>query len=171
MTPEDAVLRAAEAALADGDVVTDPDVMATYSVDRSTGSPVGEPFAVAFPRTTDQVSAILTAAHQHRVPVVPRGAGSGLSGGANAIDGSIVVCVERMRELHTVDAGNGFVETGPGVLNQELRENRTRTDGLPRRPAQASAGVVTAGRVSVSSAASGREADAWALRHGRNPTR
>ncbi len=122
MTPEDAVLRAAEAALADGDVVTDPDIMATYSVDRSTGSAVGEPFAVAFPRTTAQVSAILVAAHEHRVPVVPRGAGSGLSGGANAIDGSIVVCVERMRDVHTVDVGNGFVETEPGVLNQELRD-------------------------------------------------
>jgi glycolate oxidase len=123
MTPEDAVLRAAEAALADGDVVTDPDVMAAYSADRSTGSAVGTPFAVAFPRTAQQVSAILAAAHEHRVPVVPRGAGSGLSGGANAIDGSIVVCVERMREVLAVDVGNGYVETEPGVLNQQLREH------------------------------------------------
>lgn len=137
MTPEDAVLRAAEAALADGDVVTDPDVMATYSVDRSTGTHVGQPFAVVFPRTTAQVSAVLTAAHENRVPVVPRGAGSGLSGGSNAIDGSIVVCVERMRDVLSIDVGNGYVETEPGVLNQELRD-AVATRGLWYAPDPAS---------------------------------
>ncbi len=115
------MLRAAEAALDDGDVVTDPDRLASYRCDQSTGSAAGEPFAVAFPRTTAQVSALLAAAYEHRVPVVPRGAGSGLSGGANAIDGSLVLCVERMRDVLAVDGGNGYVETQPGVLNQELR--------------------------------------------------
>jgi glycolate oxidase len=123
VTPEDAVLAAAAAALDDGDLVTDPDRLASYRTDQSTGSAAGEPFAVAFPRTTAQVSALLGAAHEHRVPVVPRGAGSGLSGGANAIDGSLVLCVERMREVLAVDGGNGYVETQPGVLNQELREH------------------------------------------------
>lgn len=81
MTDEDALLAACEAALADGDVVTDPDRLPTYTRDRSTGSQAGEPIAVVFPRTTEQVSAIMKAAHQYRIPVVPRGAGSGLSGG------------------------------------------------------------------------------------------
>lgn len=80
MTDEDALLAACEAALADGDVVTDPDRLPTYTRDRSTGSQAGEPIAVVFPRTTEQVSAIMKAAHQYRIPVVPRGAGSGLSG-------------------------------------------------------------------------------------------
>ena len=126
MTPEDAVLRAAEAVLPDGDLVTDPDIVASYRHDRSTGSAVGEPIGVAFPRTADQVSAILSAAHEHRVPVVPRGAGSGLSGGSNAVDGSLVVCVERMRDVLEVNVADGYVETEPGVINQDLRDHVSR---------------------------------------------
>ena len=123
MTPEDAVLSACSAALADRDVVTDTDRLASYVRDRSTGSTAGEPFAVVFPRTTGQVSAVMTAAHEHRVPVVPRGAGSGLSGGSNAIDGSLIVCLEKMRDVIAVDVANGYVETQPGVLNTDLREH------------------------------------------------
>ena len=110
MTPEDAVLDACAAALNEHDIVTDRDRLPTYARDRSTGSPAGEPCAVVFPRTTEQVAAIMTAAHAHRVPVVPRGAGSGLSGGSNATDGALVVCVEKMRTVLNVDAANGYVE-------------------------------------------------------------
>ncbi|MGA0313580.1 MAG: FAD-binding oxidoreductase [Ilumatobacteraceae bacterium] len=123
MTDEDRVLAAAAAVLDDRDVVVDRDILGSYRHDRSTGSPAGEPFAVVFPRTTDQVAAIMTAAHRHRVPVVPRGAGSGLSGGSNAIDGSLVLCLERMREVIGVDVVNGYVETQPGIMNTELRDH------------------------------------------------
>jgi len=78
---------------------------------------------VVFPRTTEQVAAVMTAAHQHRVPVVPRGAGSGLTGGSNAIDGSLILCLEKMTEVLAVDEANGYVETQPGVLNTDLREH------------------------------------------------
>ena len=123
MTPEDSVLAAARAALAEGDVVTDPDRLVSYRADRSTGSAVGEPCGVVFPRTTEQVSAVLAAAYEHRVPVVPRGAGSGLSGGSNATDGSVILCVERMRDVLNVDVGNGYVETQPGIFNTDLRDH------------------------------------------------
>jgi len=123
MTPEDSVLARAAGVLAHGDLVVDADIIESYRFDRSTGTEAGHPFAVAFPRSTEQVAALLTAAHEHRVPVVPRGAGSGLTGGSNAIDGSLVVCLERMRQVRNVDVANGFVETEPGVLNTELREH------------------------------------------------
>lgn len=123
MTPEDSVLAACDAALDDRDIVTDPDILGSYTRDRSTGSAAGEPFAVVFPRTTEQVSAVMQAAHANRVPVVPRGAGSGLSGGSNAIDGSLVVCVERMRDVLDVNGTDGYVETQPGIMNTELREH------------------------------------------------
>jgi glycolate oxidase len=77
---------------------------------------------VVFPRTTEQVSAVMKAAHEHRVPVVPRGAGSGLTGGSNALDGSLIVCVEKMRDVLLVDEVNGYVETQPGIFNTELRD-------------------------------------------------
>lgn len=122
MTPEDQVLAVADSVLADGDLVVDRDVVESYRFDRSSGTAAGEPIGVAFPRTTDQVAQIMAAAHEQRVPVVPRGAGSGLTGGSNAIDGSLVLCLERMRQVHIVDVANGFVETEPGILNTELRE-------------------------------------------------
>jgi glycolate oxidase len=129
VTPEDEVLTACAVALAERDVVTDPDILGSYLRDRSTGSAAGVPFAVVFPRSTDQVAAVMSAAHRHRVPVVPRGAGSGLSGGSNAIDGSLIVCLERMRSVLLVNEVDGYVETQPGVLNTELREH-VRGHGL-----------------------------------------
>lgn len=123
MSPEDAVLAAAGAVLADGDIVVDSDIIESYRFDRSTGTEAGRPFAIAFPRTTEQVAAIMAAAHSNRVPVVPRGAGSGLTGGSNAIDGSLILCLERMRQVRNVDVANGYVETEPGILNTELREH------------------------------------------------
>lgn len=123
MSPEDAVLAAAGAVLDGGDIVTDPDILRSYSADRSIGTSAGTPCAAVFPRNAEQVSAVMAAAFEHRVPVVPRGAGSGLTGGSNAIDGSIVVCLERMRNVRYVDTVNGFVETEPGIFNTELREH------------------------------------------------
>lgn len=106
-----------------GDIVTDPDIMGSYREDRSTGAVAGWPSAVLFPRTTAQVSAVMRTAFAHGVPVVPRGAGSGLTGGSHAIDGGLVVCVERMRDVHTVNVADGYVETEPGIFNTELREH------------------------------------------------
>jgi glycolate oxidase len=104
-------------------VVTDPDRLPTYQRDRSTGTLAGEPIAVVFPRSTEQVSAVMKAAYEHRVPVVPRGAGSGLTGGSNALDGSLILCVEKMRDVLLVDQINGYVETQPGIFNTELRDH------------------------------------------------
>ncbi len=123
VTPEDALLEVCDSTLDDRDIVTDPDILRSYSRDRSTGSFAGEPIAVVFPRSTEQVAAVMAAAHKNRVPVVPRGAGSGLSGGSNAIDGSLVLCVERMRDVLDVNVTDGYVETQPGIFNTELREH------------------------------------------------
>ena len=92
---------------------------------------------MVFPRTTEQVSAVMAAAHAHAVPVVPRGAGSGLSGGSNAIDGSLIVCLEKMADVLAVNEQDGYVETQPGVLNTDLREH-VRGHGLWYAPDPAS---------------------------------
>ncbi|HEY5031933.1 MAG TPA: FAD-linked oxidase C-terminal domain-containing protein [Actinomycetes bacterium] len=109
--------------LPDDAVVTDPDRLASYRHDQAIAAPAGEPAVVVFPRTTAEVSAVMAAAHARRIPVVPRGAGSGLSGGANAVDGCIVLCLERMRDIVAVDGADGYVVVEPGVVNQELREH------------------------------------------------
>ncbi len=144
MTDEDFVLARCGEVLADRDVVTDPDVLPTYSRDRSTGSVVGEAFAAVFPRTTEQVAAVLAAAHERRVPVVPRGAGTGLAGGSNAVDGCLIVSLERMRDVLAVHESDGYVETQPGVLNAELREHVAR-HGLWYAPDPASKDICSIG--------------------------
>jgi glycolate oxidase len=109
--------------VASHDIVTDPDIVGSYRMDRSTGAEAGWPAAVVFPRNTQQVSAVMSAAYDNDIVVVPRGAGSGLSGGSHAIDGCIVICLERMNNVREVDTVNGYVETEPGIMNTQLRDH------------------------------------------------
>jgi glycolate oxidase len=80
----------------------------------------GMPLGVAFPTCTADVSAIMRLASEHRVPVVPRGAGSGLSGGAAAIDGALTVVLTGMDQVLHVDADDLFVVVQPGIMNAAL---------------------------------------------------
>lgn len=123
LSRDDRVLELIAETVDPADIVTDPDIMGSYREDRSTGAVAGWPRAVVFPRTTAQVSAVMRIAHEHSIPVVPRGAGSGLTGGSHAIDGCLVVCVERMRQVHDVNVADGYVETEPGIFNTQLREH------------------------------------------------
>src|SRR5690606_8897661 len=106
--------------LPDGAVVTDPDVLDGYRHDWARDPDAGTPLAVVRARGTDDVAATLRWAHEHRVPVVPRGAGSGLSGGATAVDGGIVLSTELMREI-SVDPVTRTAVVQPGLLNAEVK--------------------------------------------------
>jgi glycolate oxidase len=77
--------------LSDGALVTDIGIMETYRRDRANIIPAGRPRAVVRAADVADVSATLSWANRHGVAVVPRGAGTGLSGGANAIDGCVVL--------------------------------------------------------------------------------
>ncbi|UPK76250.1 FAD-binding protein [Nocardioidaceae bacterium SCSIO 66511] len=101
-------------------IVVDPDLMESYRVDRAMFCEAGTPLAVVLPRETSQVSATLRIASEYGVPVVPQGARSGLSGAANAIDGCIVIGLERMAEIRQIDVANRYVVTQPGVMNAAL---------------------------------------------------
>src|SRR5690606_2648818 len=67
----------------------------------------GQPRALAWPETTDQVSAIVRICHEAGVPLVPQGGRTGLAGGATPLDGSVVVSLERMTGIEEVDAAAG----------------------------------------------------------------
>jgi len=108
------------AGLPEGTVVTDPDILGSYRHDRALDPAAGTPLAVLRPSTTEEVQTILRWASAHRVPVVPRGAGSGLSGGATAVDGGIVLSTEKMREI-TVDPVTRTAVVQPGLLNAEVK--------------------------------------------------
>lgn len=80
------------------------------------------PEAVVRPRTAAEISAILKLANRRRIPVTPRGAGSGLSGGAVPIYGGIVLLCDRMNEILEIDRENMMVTVEPGVITSEINE-------------------------------------------------
>ncbi|MEB3370552.1 FAD-linked oxidase C-terminal domain-containing protein [Saccharopolyspora sp. S2-29] len=127
------------------DIITiDPDVVATYAADQSRFTDRALPLAVAMPRTTDEVAACVRAAHEHGVVVVPRGAGSGLSGAANAPAGSIVLSLHRMTAIRELDTENRVVVVEPGVITAELRDH-VRRAGLYYPPDPGSVEFCTIG--------------------------
>jgi glycolate oxidase len=101
-------------------VVSDPDVVAAYRFDRARTVRAGVAAAVVRARSTADVQAALRVASRCGVPVVPRGAGTGLSGGAAAVDGCVVVSTERMRSVE-VDPVGMTATVGPGLLNAEVK--------------------------------------------------
>ncbi|MFV8266894.1 FAD-binding oxidoreductase [Mycolicibacterium peregrinum] len=109
------------AELPEGVVVTDPDILASYRQDRAADPAAGTPLAVVRPTRTEEVQTVLRWAGEHRVAVVPRGAGTGLSGGATALDGGIVLSTEKMRDI-TVDPVTRTAVVQPGLLNAEVKK-------------------------------------------------
>jgi len=122
MSTSDAWLEELRAALPSDVVVDDPDVVSGYARDMAMLAPNGRPAAVVFPASTAEVSAVLRIASAHRVPVVPRGAGSGLAGSSNGVDGAITLSMVRMDAILEVDPANRLAVVQPGVINKALRD-------------------------------------------------
>jgi glycolate oxidase len=114
-------LLAIERSVGGDKLVTDPEVCALYSRDRSGIEPTALPLAVLRAESEQDVVAALREADTFRVPVVPRGAGSGLAGGAVTHVPSVVVSLERMRSVD-IDEKSLVADVGPGLLNAELKE-------------------------------------------------
>jgi glycolate oxidase len=138
------VAAALRTVLPDGLVVDDPDVLAAYRHDEAGFVAAGTPAAVVRARSSDEVAAVLRLASERGIPVVPRGAGSGLSGGANAIDGCIVLSLELMDAIVEVSAEDLVAVVQPGVLNADLTA-AVREHGLAYPPDPASAEFSTIG--------------------------
>jgi glycolate dehydrogenase FAD-linked subunit len=102
-------------------VLDDVDVVASYSRDMVMFAPSGRPRVVVLPRTVEEVQHAVRVAARHRVPLVPRGAGSGLAGSSNGVDGGITLVLTRMAEVLEVDPTNRLVVVQPGVVNADLR--------------------------------------------------
>lgn len=104
-----------------GLVITDPDIVAGYSADQSRFTPRAVAAAALAPRDTDEVALCLRTAHRHGVPVIARGAGSGLSGAANATTDSVVLSLHRMADILEIDPSNRLAVVQPGVVTADLR--------------------------------------------------
>jgi len=93
----------------------------SYAYDGTPTGYKGVPDVVVFPETPEDVSKVLSFANEERIPVYPRGAGSGLTGGAAPLEGGIVISTEKMNRIIEVDEDNLGVLTEPGVVTYELQ--------------------------------------------------
>ncbi len=89
--------------------------------------------AVVFPETTEHVSAVLEYANRNRIPVTPRGAGTGLSGGAVPFAGGIVLSFEKMRRILELDKKNLTITVEPGVVTAEITKAARKEGAALRR--------------------------------------
>lgn len=80
------------------------------------------PDAVALPRSTRSVAAILRFAHEHRIPITPRGAGHGYVGGCVPVRGGIALSLARMNRIKEINARDFVAVVGPGVLTKRLQD-------------------------------------------------
>ncbi|MFF5207376.1 FAD-binding oxidoreductase [Streptosporangium sp. NPDC000396] len=131
------------AALAPGKVLTDPDVTDSYARDRTFLEP-GKPLAVVLAETRDDVVAVLRWATGHRVPVVPRGAGTGLAGGATAVDGCVVLALHKMKAIRELSPADEIAVVEPGVITADL-DRAAREHGLMYAPDPSSYEISTIG--------------------------
>jgi len=104
--------------LGDTRVKTGPTELSLYRKDSS--NMAGSASVVCLPETTAEVQACVQIAGRHGVPFVPRGSGTGLSGGAVPLDGAVVIATTKMDEITSVDSVNRLAWVQPGVLNLDL---------------------------------------------------
>src|SRR5438552_9700368 len=102
------------------------------------------PDVVVLPRSTDEVAAVVRWAHAHEVPVTPRGAGTGLAGGATPERGGLLLSVNRMDRILRVDPERMFAWVQPGLVNLWLSQ-QVAPHGLYYAPDPASQQVSTVG--------------------------
>ncbi|GGW30103.1 FAD-linked oxidase [Streptomyces xantholiticus] len=101
-------------------LLTDPDVTASYGNDMASFCAAGNPAVVVLPRTVEQVQHVMRTATELRVPVVPQGARTGLSGAANASDDCIVLSLTKMNRILEISPVDRIAVVEPGVVNAVL---------------------------------------------------
>jgi glycolate oxidase len=110
------------AALPAGRVISDADAVEAYRRDEARLVEAGHPLGVVLASHLDDVVETMRWATRHRVPVVARGAGTGLAGGAAASDGCVVLSLARMNAILTVNADDQLAVVEPGVINADLQK-------------------------------------------------
>lgn len=121
----------------DVSLISDPDITASYSRDQAPFAKSASPFAVLLARSAAEISIALKYANENKIPVVTRGAGSGLSGGANSDAQSLVISLEKMNQIIEIDSDNQIARVQAGVINLDL-DTAAKEFGLAYLPDPAS---------------------------------
>jgi glycolate oxidase len=103
-------------------VVLDPESLQSMMSDKSGHLSVGPPLCLVEARNTDDVVTLVKIAHRHRIPVVTRGGGSGLAGGAIGSPGDIVLSLAKMEKILEISAKDYWALVQAGVINHDLNE-------------------------------------------------
>ena len=118
-------------------LISDPEITATYSKDQAPFAAHQPAALVLLAKSTEEVSRAVAYANTHGIPVVARGAGSGLSGGANATSSSLVISLEKMNSIIEIDETNMIARVQAGVVNLDL-DKAAELKGLAYLPDPAS---------------------------------
>ena len=124
-------------------VLSDPGALRTYASDALATFAV-EPGVVVLPASTEEVAEVVKVARAASLPVVPRGSGTGLSGGALPVPGCILLGLSRMKRILEVDLANRWMRVEPGVINLDVSK-RLAPDGYYYAPDPSSQSVCTIG--------------------------
>ncbi|MDX6514190.1 MAG: glycolate oxidase, partial [Gaiellaceae bacterium] len=135
--------RAVEAAVGARGVITEPEQLRTYECDGLTGYRV-TPSLVVLPTSAAEVSATVRLCHEHGIPFVARGAGTGLSGGALPVADGIVISLARMNRILEVDLASERITVEPGVTNLDVTK-AVAAEGYYYAPDPSSQQVCTIG--------------------------
>jgi glycolate oxidase len=125
-------------------LLTDAVDRESYRRDETAYLRTGLPCAVALPTETRQVAELVRLCGEFRVPIVPRGAGTGLSGGAAGIEGALTVAFTAMDKVLEIDGDNLVVVTQPGIINAALKK-AVAAEGLFYAPDPASFEICSIG--------------------------
>ncbi len=135
---DDAFIKELQTILGHENVLLDHSILHDFSHDETEDLSF-MPEVVVTPETTEQISRMMRLCHHALIPVTPRGAGTGLSGGALPVNGGIVLSVKKLNKILSIDEDNLQVTVEPGVITQELQE-AVKAKGLFYPPDPASKG-------------------------------
>jgi glycolate oxidase subunit GlcD len=120
------IIQRLTAILGSASVIADDTELLVYECDALTIFK-NKPEVVVFPETAEQVSAIVRVANEYGIPFLPRGSGTGLSGGAMAAEGGIIIELQRMNRILSIDSENRVAVVQPGVVNLHISQAAAAT--------------------------------------------
>ena len=102
------------------------ETLKNFSQDRAIIESYGKAIALVMPKSKQEILSVVKIANKFKIPIVPRGAGTGLTGGSNAIDNCILLSLHRLNKILSIDVSNRMAIVEPGVINSAIKEEAAK---------------------------------------------